>query len=154
MTNRSTIVLAVAITRVVNVEVSSRLALVFGDATMMIAAETAFLLLRRRGRTPEGGDGQEQYLSAGLLDRPISIPATLSLAGILLLLLVVTRGAADVFGGGGAVAAAAVGGLADAHSAALAAASATGESLSVDAATMAATVAVARTCSPSSRSQQ
>lgn len=109
---------------------------------MMIAAETAFLLLRRRGRTPEGGDGQEQYLSAGLLDRPISIPAPLSLAGILLLLLVVTRGAADVFGGGGAVAAAAVGGLADAHSAALAAASATGESLSVDAATMAATVAV------------
>ncbi|MFD9668643.1 hypothetical protein ACFWAY_44925 [Rhodococcus sp. NPDC059968] len=96
MTNISTIVLAVAITRVVNVEVSSRLARVLGGAAMMIARRDCILLLRQRGRTPEGGDGQEQHLSAGLLDRPISIPATLSLAGLLLLLLVVTRGAGDV----------------------------------------------------------
>ncbi|WP_255221494.1 hypothetical protein [Rhodococcus wratislaviensis] len=50
----------------------------------------------------------------GLLDRPISVPATLSLAGILLVLLVMTKGAADSFGGDGVVAASAVGGLGDA----------------------------------------
>lgn len=55
------------------------------------------------------------------------------------------KGCADSFGGSGVIAAAAVGGLADAHPAALAAASAAGESLSVQAATVAATVASAQT---------
>lgn len=77
-----------------------------------------------------------------MLDRPISVPATLSLAGILLVLLVMTKGAADSFGGGGVVAASAVGGLADAHSSSLAAASAAGAEITVDTATVAAVVAV------------
>jgi hypothetical protein len=141
VTNISTIVLAVAITRVVNVEVSSRLALVFGGAAMMIAAETAFLLLRRRGRTPRAVMARSSICRPGCWTGRSPSRRPSRWQEYCSLLLVVTRGAVDVFGGGGAVAAAA-GGLADAHSAALSAASATGESLSVDAATMAATAAV------------
>ncbi|MFZ2172982.1 MAG: DUF4010 domain-containing protein [Rhodococcus sp. (in: high G+C Gram-positive bacteria)] len=145
VTNFSTIVLVVAITSVVNPEVSAQLAMVFGGAAVLIAAETAFLVLRPRRARRDNGDtaaADEEYSTAGLLDRPISIPATLTLAGLLLVLLITTRGAADAFGGGGVIAAAAVGGLADAHAASLAAASAAGETLSVDTATVAAAVAV------------
>ncbi|TQC39077.1 DUF4010 domain-containing protein, partial [Rhodococcus sp. WS4] len=88
-----------------------------------------------------GSEGEDEP-STGLLDRPISLKATLSLAGVLLVLLIATRGAADWLGGRGVVLAAAVGGLADAHAPSLAAAAAVGDTLSVEAASVAAAVAV------------
>ncbi|PBC40083.1 hypothetical protein CJ179_33920 [Rhodococcus sp. ACS1] len=140
--NLSTIVLVVGITWVVNAEVSAQLALIFGGAAALVVAETAVLVLRgSHDRTPASG-GEQAQPATGLLDRPISVPTTLSLAGILLVLLIMTKGAADMFGGGGVIAASAVGGFADAHSSSLAAASAAGAEITVGTATAAAVVAV------------
>lgn len=140
--NLSTIILVVAITRVVNAEVSAHLALVFGGAALLLSAEVAFLVYRSRAATSGNGTAPEESPPVGLLNRPISLKATLSLAGILLIMLIATRAAANWLGGGGAVAAAAVGGLADAHAPALAAASAVGDTLSVQSATLAAAAAI------------
>ncbi|MFC9555302.1 MgtC/SapB family protein [Rhodococcus sp. NPDC056960] len=140
--NLSTILLVVVITWVVNAEVSAQLALIFGGAAALVVAETAVLVLRGPHDRMPGSRTPKAQPSTGLLDRPISVPATLSLAGILLVLLLMTKGAADIFGGGGVIAASAVGGFADAHSASLAAASAAGDAITVDTATAAAVVAV------------
>nr|WP_271210212.1 DUF4010 domain-containing protein [Rhodococcus wratislaviensis]GLK35326.1 membrane protein [Rhodococcus wratislaviensis] len=140
--NLSTILLVVGITWVVNSEVSAQLALILGGAAALVVAETAVLVLRGSHDRSSGSRARGTQPATGLLDRPISVPATLSLAGILLVLLVMTKGAADSFGGGGVVAASAVGGLADAHSSSLAASSAAGAEITVDTATVAAVVAV------------
>ncbi|MGZ4560347.1 MAG: MgtC/SapB family protein [Mycobacteriaceae bacterium] len=137
--NLSTIIQVVAITWVVNTQVSKNLALIFGGAALLIAAETAFLVFRSRSAD---NNARSDDSSGGFLDRPISLKATLSLTGILLILLIATRAAADWLGSTGAIAAAAIGGLADAHSSSLAAASAVGATLSPHSATLAAGAAL------------
>ncbi|RZL74636.1 MAG: DUF4010 domain-containing protein [Rhodococcus sp. (in: high G+C Gram-positive bacteria)] len=160
--NIATLLLVVAITRVVDTAVSTALALVFAGAALLLAGEVAFLVYRNRsadrggrpGTDRPGNHGREdaeraddgdeagEAPSTGLLERPISVQATLLVVAVLVILLIATRGAADVLGSRGAILAAGVGGLADAHSPALSAAAAVGETLSAQAATVAAATAV------------
>ena len=73
----------------------------------------------------------------------MSLKAALSLAAVLVLFLVATRAAAEWLGGGGVVAASAIGGLADAHAAAIAAASLAPQSIPVHTAVLACGAALA-----------
>jgi len=72
-----------------------------------------------------------------------SLRAAMSLALLLVAMPILTRAAASVFGAHGVVAAAAVGGLADAHSSALAAVTLAGHSSTVGAALFAVGAALA-----------
>jgi uncharacterized membrane protein (DUF4010 family) len=81
----------------------------------VLLAEIGWLVWRTAQQPTEDEDP--------LLARPMSLRAALSLTLVLVALLLVTRAAADWLGGGGVVTATALGGLADAHASAIAAAS-------------------------------
>ncbi|GAA0262374.1 hypothetical protein GCM10010492_74320 [Saccharothrix mutabilis subsp. mutabilis] len=114
--NISTLAQLVAVTAVASPAVSWRLLPAAAAGAVVLAAEVAWLT--RRLPPASGDEAVEEPVN-----RPMSLRAAIGLALVLVALLVVTRAAADRLGGGGAVLAAGLGGLADAHAAAVAAAS-------------------------------
>lgn len=131
--NLATLGQMVAVTTVASPAVALRLLPAAGAGAVVLLAEVAWLVWRTGPATDE----------EVVTSRPMSIRAALSLAAILVLFLVVTRAAADRLGGGGVVAAGALGGLADAHAAAIAAASLAPQAISVHTAVVACGAALA-----------
>lgn len=131
--NLATLGQMVAVTAVASPAVALRLLPAAGAGAVVLLAEVAWLVWRTGPAT------DEEVVNS----RPMSIRAALSLAAILVLFLVVTRAAADRLGGGGVVAAGALGGLADAHAAAIAAASLAPQAISVHTAVVACGAALA-----------
>ncbi|SDH59518.1 Uncharacterized membrane protein, DUF4010 family [Lentzea fradiae] len=125
--NLATLVQIVAVTAVASPPVALRLLPAIGAGAVALLVEVAWLVWRsERADTDEAA-----------VNRPMSVKAALSLAAVLVLFLVVTRAAAEWLGGGGVVAAGALGGLADAHAAAIAAASLAPQFISVQTAVLA-----------------
>ncbi|WP_086664511.1 MgtC/SapB family protein [Lentzea kentuckyensis] len=133
--NLATLAQIVAVTAIASPPVALRLLPAIGAGAVVLLAEVAWLVWRTK---PADVENDEPVVS-----RPMSLKAALSLAAILVLFLVVTRAAADWLGGGGVVAAGALGGLADAHAAAIAAASLAPQSISVHTAVLACGAALA-----------
>ena len=133
--NLATLVQIVAVTAIASPPVALRLLPAIGAGAVVLLAEVAWLVWRTK---PAESENDEPVVS-----RPMSLKAALSLAAILVLFLVITRAAADWLGGGGVVAAGALGGLADAHAAAIAAASLAPQSISVHIAVLACGAALA-----------
>ncbi|HEX7304692.1 MgtC/SapB family protein [Lentzea sp.] len=131
--NVATLVQMVAVTAVASPPVALRLLPAAGAGAAVLLVEVTWLVWRTR---PAEDD-------EAATNRPMSIKAAVSLAAILVLFLVVTRAAADWLGGGGVVAAGALGGLADAHAAAIAAASLAPQSIPVHTAVVACGAALA-----------
>ncbi len=117
--NISTLVQAVVVTWVIDRDVA-RAVLVGAAAGIAVLLVEVAVLLRGRGSAAVA-DEQGRDRDFG---RPMSVKAAIVLASILALLLMATRAAAHEFGGAGALVVSAIGGLADAHAAAIAAASA------------------------------
>ncbi|GGU50468.1 MgtC/SapB family protein [Lentzea flava] len=132
--NLATLAQIVAVTAVASPPVALRLLPAIGAGVAVLLVEVAWLVWRTK---PAETDDEP------VVGRPMSIRAALSLAAILVLFLVVTRAAADWLGGGGVVAAGALGGLADAHAAAIAAASLAPQSIPVHTAVLACGAALA-----------
>ncbi|MDX8141417.1 DUF4010 domain-containing protein [Lentzea sp. NBC_00516] len=132
--NLATLVQIVAVTTIASPPVALRLLPAVGAGAAVLAIEVAWLVWRTRP-----GPAEEE-LDAG---RPMSLRAAVALAAILVLFLVATRAAADWLGGGGVVAAGALGGLADAHAAAIAAASLAPQSIPLHIAVLAVGAALA-----------
>lgn len=132
--NLSTLVQMVAVTAVASPPVALRLLPAAGAGAVVLLAEVAWLVWRTKG---------EKTDDELALARPMSIKAALTLAAVLVLFLVITRAAAEWLGGGGVVAAGALGGLADAHAAAIAAASLAPHAISVHTAVLACGAALA-----------
>ncbi|GLZ27813.1 hypothetical protein Lesp02_00030 [Lentzea sp. NBRC 105346] len=133
--NLATLTQMVAVTAVASPPVALRLLPAAVAGAVVLAGEVAWLVWRTKRVEPADDEP--------VVARPMSLRAALSLAGILVLFLVVTRSAADWLGGGGVVAASALGGLADAHAAAIAAASLAPQSISVHTAVVACGAALA-----------
>jgi uncharacterized membrane protein (DUF4010 family) len=133
--NLATLAQIVAVTAIASPPVALRLLPVIGAGAVVLLAEVAWLVWRTKPAEPENDEP--------VVSRPMSLKAALSLAAILVLFLVGTRAAADWLGGGGVIAAGAVGGLADAHAAAIAAASLAPQSISVHTAVLACGAALA-----------
>ncbi|MEU3645274.1 DUF4010 domain-containing protein [Lentzea sp. NPDC034063] len=133
--NLATLAQIVAVTAIASPPVALRLLPAIGAGAVVLLAEVAWLVWRTK---PAEAENDEPVVS-----RPMSLKAALSLAAILVLFLVLTRAAADWLGGGGVVAAGALGGLADAHAAAIAAASLAPQSISVHVAVLACGAALA-----------
>lgn len=132
--NLATLAQIVAVTAVASPPVALRLLPAVGAGAAVLLLEVAWLVWRTK---PAEADDEP------VVSRPMSIKAALTLAGILVLFLVITRTAAEWLGGGGVVAAGALGGLADAHAAAIAAASLAPQSIPVHAAVLACGAALA-----------
>ncbi|MGW4209289.1 MgtC/SapB family protein [Lentzea sp. NPDC004789] len=130
--NLATLVQIVAVTAIASPSVALRLLPAAGAGAAVLLVEVAWLVWRTEAVEAEPATS-----------RPMSLKAALSLAAILVLFLVVTRAAADWLGGGGVVAAGALGGLADAHAAAIAAASLAPQAISVHTAVLACGAALA-----------
>ncbi|MDX3659552.1 DUF4010 domain-containing protein [Streptomyces sp. ID05-26A] len=133
--NLATLAQIVAVTAIASPPVALRLLPAIGAGAVVLLAEVAWLVWRTK---PAEAENDEPVVS-----RPMSLKAALSLAAILVLFLVVTRAAADWLGGGGVIAAGALGGLADAHAAAIAAASLAPQAISVHTAVIACGAALA-----------
>lgn len=133
--NLATLAQIVAVTTIASPPVALRLLPAIGAGAVVLLAEVAWLVWRTK---PAEAENDEPVVS-----RPMSLKAALSLAAILVLFLVVTRAAAEWLGGGGVVAAGALGGLADAHAAAIAAASLAPQSIPVHTAVLACGAALA-----------
>ncbi|MDI2030264.1 DUF4010 domain-containing protein [Saccharopolyspora sp. TS4A08] len=120
----ATLVQLIALTAVANPTIALRLlpASVAGAAVLL--GEAGWLAWRTRstvgGSEAEGTNATD---TPSAFQRPLSLRVTLSLTLLLMLLLTATRAAAALLGTRGVLAAAFVGGLADAHSAAVATAS-------------------------------
>jgi len=133
--NLATLAQIVAVTAIASPPVALRLLPAIGAGAVVLLVEVAWLVWRTK---PAEAENDEPVVS-----RPMSLKAALSLAAILVLFLVITRAAAEWLGGGGVVAASALGGLADAHAAAIAAASLAPQSISVHIAVLACGAALA-----------
>jgi uncharacterized membrane protein (DUF4010 family) len=133
--NLATLAQIVAVTAIASPPVALRLLPAIGAGALVLLAEVAWLVWRTK---PAEAENDEPVVS-----RPMSLKAALSLAAILVLFLVGTRAAADWLGGGGVVAAGALAGLADAHAAAIAAASLAPQSIPVHTAVLACGAALA-----------
>ncbi|MGW6930817.1 MgtC/SapB family protein [Lentzea sp. NPDC054927] len=133
--NLATLSQIVAVTAIASPPVALRLLPAIGAGAVVLLLEVAWLVWRTKLAEAENDEP--------VLSRPMSLKAALSLAAILVLFLVVTRAAAEWLGGGGVVAAGALGGLADAHAAAIAAASLAPQSISVHTAVLACGAALA-----------
>ncbi len=131
--NLSTLIQLVAVTAIAAPAVSLRLLPAAAAGAVVLVAEIAWL----SRRLPKAREGDP------VVDRPMSLRAALGLTLILVTLLVLTRAAAEWLGSGGAVAAAGVGGLADAHAAAIAAASLAPQTIPVTTAVLACGAALA-----------
>ncbi|MGW4213615.1 DUF4010 domain-containing protein [Lentzea sp. NPDC004789] len=132
--NLATLAQIVAVTAVASPPVALRLLPAAGAGAVVLLVEVAWLVWRTK---PADADAEP------VAGRPMSIKAALTLAGVLVLFLVITRTAAEWLGGGGVVAAGAFGGLADAHAAAIAAASLAPQSIPVHTAVLACGAALA-----------
>jgi uncharacterized membrane protein (DUF4010 family) len=133
--NLATLAQIVAVTAIASPPVALRLLPAIGAGVVVLLAEVAWLVWRTK---PADAENDEPVVS-----RPMSLKAALSLAAVLVVFLVITRAAAEWLGGGGVVAAGALGGLADAHAAAIAAASLAPQSISVHVAVLACGAALA-----------
>jgi uncharacterized membrane protein (DUF4010 family) len=133
--NLATLAQIVAVTAIASPPVALRLLPAIGAGVVVLLAEVAWLVWRTK---PAEAENDEPVVS-----RPMSLKAALSLAAVLVVFLVITRAAAEWLGGGGVVAAGALGGLADAHAAAIAAASLAPQSISVHVAVLACGAALA-----------
>jgi uncharacterized membrane protein (DUF4010 family) len=133
--NLATLGQLVAVTAVVSPAVAGQLLPVAGAGASVLLVEISWLVWRAPHERSEEEDP--------LIARPMSLRAALSLTLILVALLLATRAAADWLGGGGAVAASALGGLADAHASAIAAASLAPGSIPVATAVLACGAALA-----------
>ncbi|MGW1679649.1 MgtC/SapB family protein [Saccharopolyspora sp. NPDC002376] len=123
----ATLVQLVLLTAVANPQVAVRLVPAAVAGSLVLLVEAGLLLRFARSAdqdSSQNGGGGERPRSA--FQRPLSLRITLSLALLLVLLLLATRAAADLIGPQGVIAAAFVGGLADTHTAAVAAASLAG----------------------------
>lgn len=132
--NLATLAQIVAVTAVASPPVALRLLPAAGAGALVLLLEVAWLGWRTK---PAESDDEP------VAGRPMSIKAALTLAGVLVLFLVITRAAAEWLGGGGVVAAGALGGLADAHAAAIAAASLAPQAIPVHTAVLACGAALA-----------
>lgn len=133
--NLATLAQTAAVTAIASPPVALRLLPAIGAGAVVLLVEVAWLVWRTK---PAEAEHDEPVVS-----RPMSLKAALSLAAVLVLFLVITRAAAEWLGGGGVVAAGALGGLADAHAAAIAAASLAPQSISVHVAVLACGAALA-----------
>ncbi|MGW6442679.1 MgtC/SapB family protein [Lentzea sp. NPDC055074] len=133
--NLATLAQILAVTAVASPQVALSLLPAVGAGVAVLLAEVAWLVWRTK---PADVANDEPVVS-----RPMSLRAALSLAAVLVLFLVATRAAAEWLGGGGVVAASALGGLADAHAAAIAAASLAPRSIPVHTAVLACGAALA-----------
>lgn len=133
--NLATLTQILVVTAVASPPVALRLLPSIGAGLVVLLAEVAWLVWRTK---PADVENDEPVVS-----RPMSLKAALSLAAVLVLFLVATRAAAEWLGGGGVVAAGAIGGLADAHAAAIAAASLAPQSIPVRIAVIACGAALA-----------
>lgn len=120
----ATLVQLIALTAVVNPAVAVRLLPASAAGAAVLLGEAGWLAWHTR-RT--GGDSDSEGTNTAdapsAFQRPLSLRVTISLTLVLILLLTATRAAAALLGARGVLAAAFVGGLADAHSAAVAASS-------------------------------
>jgi uncharacterized membrane protein (DUF4010 family) len=132
--NLATLAQIAAVTAVASPPVALRLLPAVGAGAVVLLVEVAWLVWRTK---PAKADEEP------VVSRPMSIKAAVVLAGVLVLLLVITRTAAEWLGGGGVVAAGALGGLADAHAAAIAAASLAPQAIPVHTAVLACGAALA-----------
>ncbi|MCX2949135.1 MgtC/SapB family protein [Lentzea sp. NEAU-D7] len=133
--NLATLAQLVAVTAIASPPVALRLLPAIGAGAVVLLVEVAWLVWRTKPAEEENDEP--------VVGRPMSLKAALSLAAVLVLFLVVTRAAAEWLGGGGVVAAGALGGLADAHAAAIAAASLAPQSVPVHIAVLACGAALA-----------
>ncbi|TWP48448.1 MgtC/SapB family protein [Lentzea tibetensis] len=133
--NLATLIQVVAVTAVASPPVAVRLLPAAIAGALVVSLEVAWLVWRTE--TPEAVNSEPAVA------RPMSLRAALTLTLILVVFLVLTRAAADWLGGGGVVAAGALGGLADAHASAIAAASLAPQSISVSTAVFACGAALA-----------
>ncbi|NUT54209.1 MAG: DUF4010 domain-containing protein, partial [Saccharothrix sp.] len=132
--NLATLAQLVAVTAVASPPVALSLLPAAGAGAVVLLLEVAWLVWRTKP-----AEAEEETV----VGRPMSIKAALTLAAILVLFLVITRTAAEWLGGGGVVAAGALGGLADAHAAAIAAASLAPQAIPVHTAVLACGAALA-----------
>ncbi|USX54472.1 DUF4010 domain-containing protein [Lentzea sp. HUAS12] len=132
--NLATLAQVVAVTAVAGPPVALRLLPAAGAGAVVLLLEVAWLVWRTG---PADTDDETA------VNRPMSVRAAVTLAAVLVSFLVITRSAAEWFGGGGVVAASALGGLADAHAAAIAAASLAPQAIPVHTAVLACGAALA-----------
>lgn len=152
--NVATLVQLVVVVGVAAPQVALPLLPAAGAGILVLGIEIAWLWRRRPAEpspaesspaeppaepSPADASGDRDPVAA----RPLSLRATVSLAAILVVLLLATRAAADLAGDRGVAVVALVGGLADAHAAAVAAASLAGPVIPVGAAVAAIGLALA-----------
>ncbi|MBB5157561.1 MgtC/SapB family protein [Saccharopolyspora phatthalungensis] len=121
----ATLVQLIALTAVASPPVAVRLVPASVAGAVVLLVEAGWLTWRA-GRAGEGQDSSgptNTGAAPSAFQRPLSLRVTLSLTLLLVLLLLATRAAAALLGEQGVLAAAFVGGLADAHTSAVAAAS-------------------------------
>lgn len=133
----ATLVQLVAVLAVASPAVAVALAPAAGTGVAILAVEIGWLVRRGtreapRATSPDGEDTapddagtdatQAEETDGGPLTRPLSVSATVSLAAVLVVLLLLAQAAAALAGGAGVAVVALVGGLADAHASAVAAA--------------------------------
>ncbi len=135
--NIATLVQLVAVTAVVSPAVAYRLLPAAAAGVVVLLAEVGWLVWRDRRRQ----DHQQEENDAPSA-RPMSLRSAIVLAAVLVILLVATTAAAGWLGAGGVLAAAAAGGLADAHAAAVAAASLAPHTIPVGTAVLASALAL------------
>lgn len=122
--NISTLVQAVVVTWFIDSEVARAVLIGAVAGIAVLVLEVAVLLLRSTHGGVRPPDAEMNSTFGGRdYGRPMSVWAATSLAVVLALLLMATRAAAHQFGGAGVLVVSAIGGLADAHAAAIAAAS-------------------------------
>ncbi|HEY2191351.1 MAG TPA: DUF4010 domain-containing protein, partial [Actinomycetospora sp.] len=126
----ATLVQLVTVVAVASPTVAVRLVPAAAAGVLVLVAEIAWLVRAGRRASPSGpapdegatDDAPPSEPEAGPMTRPLSLTATLTLAVVLVVLLLLSHTAAALAGGGGVMLVALVGGLADAHASAVAAA--------------------------------
>ncbi|RRO13967.1 DUF4010 domain-containing protein [Saccharopolyspora rhizosphaerae] len=120
----ATLVQLIALTAVVNPAIAVRLLPASAAGAAVLLGEAGWLAWHTRRTGGDSGSERTDTPDApSAFQRPLSLRVTISLTLVLILLLTATRAAAALLGARGVLAAAFVGGLADAHSAAVAASS-------------------------------
>lgn len=120
----ATLVQLIALTAVVNPAIAVRLLPASAAGAAVLLGEAGWLAWHTRRTGGDSGSERTDTPDApSAFQRPLSLRVTISLTLVLILLLTATRAAAALLGARGVLAAAFVGGLADAHSASVAASS-------------------------------
>jgi len=136
--------LAVVVT-VASPAVARALAPAAAAGSLVLILEITVLVLRGRRSAPADppADDADEHGEGGPMTRPLSLSATFSLTVVLVVLLLLAHTAADLAGGGGVALVALLGGLADAHASAVAAATLSPSVISTQAAVTAVGLALA-----------